>query len=131
MNKLLSEVIEVFPAIPAGDPDAPITTDVYYEMSEARKILVYAAVSDLNDADDFQLQLLQATAADGTGSTDLGDPITVLGPAGDGFAEIQTEVVPQDMDIEDGFRFLGATIVSDNTEEAFCVFIVGDRRYNP
>ena len=131
MNKTLNEQLVVRDAIPIQDINAPVVSAAFYDMGMHRKALVVFSTEEMVAARTAQYTLQQATDAAGAGAKTLGDTYTFTAPTGDGSFLHVVAVDVNDLDLENGFYFLGVTATSGGTNFGSVKFILGDGRYKP
>lgn len=131
MNKTLNEQLVVRDAIPIQDLDAPVVSAAFYDMGMHRKALVVFSTENLTVGRTAQYTLQQATDDAGGAAKTLGDTYTFTAPTAGVAVQHVVEVNASDLDLANGFYFLGVTATSGGTNFGSVKFILGDGRYKP
>jgi len=132
MNKRLNEILDVVYALPVQNLTGGPSTDPFYEMDTSRRVMAVAIVEEVSAGESLTLQLRQDTSAAGNvAPKNLGDPVVVTSPTGGASLMAVAEAHVSDMDLENDFYFVGATVTTSTTDDGGLVFIFGDNRYNP
>ena len=131
MNKTLNEQLVVRDAIPIQDINAPVASAEYYNMGMHRKALVVFSTENLTVGRTAQYTLQQATDDAGAGAKTLGDTYTFTAPTAGVAVQHVVAVDVNDLDLENGFYFLGVTATSGGTNFGSVKIILGDGRYKP
>lgn len=98
---------------PQADIDtSDVTGAVYFKMDGYREATVLAAAEGPGAGKKLTVQLKQATAANGTGSKNLGTAVVATATASENLAAVATALV-EEMDVKNGFIYISATIGTD------------------
>lgn len=131
-NNLIEEKIKVFIESSDDIDTANVESATYQTMVGAGRALVQVETkTQITVGKKLTLQLKQATAADGTGAKNLGDP-AVFTATGTEVAKAVKEVRASDLDSENGFKFIGYEIGTDlgSAVIAAAVIILGELSYS-
>jgi len=98
---------------PQADIDtSDVTGAVYFKMDGYREAAVLAACEGPGAGKILTVQLKQATAANGTGSKNLGSAFTATAVASEDLSVVAQALV-EEMDHKNGFIYISATIGTD------------------
>lgn len=129
MNKL-SEKLIVKQAIAPQDIGTADVTSAYIEM-ESNRLLAVLTTASLTAGKVATIELLQATAAAGTGSKPLKAAVTGTAPTGNGAVTVQVEVSGDEFDTNNGFKYVAVKVTCDEaTKLGSAVAIFGGLRYS-
>ncbi len=132
MNKQLGEVLDVVYALPVQNLTGGPVTDPFYEMNNSRRVKAVAIAEQVSAGETLRIQLRQDTDASGTADPrNLGDAVVVTAGTGGEPLMCVAEAHVSDMDLEDGYRFVGAIVTTSAADDGGLIFIFGDNRYNP
>jgi len=134
MNNKISEELSILEGVISEDIDTADLTSSYYPVADARRIAAKIFTKTVvAQTKKITIQLLQATAAAGTGSKNLGSVVESIAPTGGSKLNALVEAQVSDMDINGGFNHVAVKVGSDNGAAviAGCVLLLGDKRYMP
>lgn len=98
---------------PQADIDtSDVTGATYFKMDGYREASVIAMAEGPGAGKILTVQLKQATAANGTGSKNLGSAVTATATASEDLVAVATALV-EEMDHKNGFIYISATIGTD------------------
>jgi len=129
MNKLSEELI-VKQAIAPQDIGTAAVTGAYLEM-ESNRLLAVLTTASLTAGKIATIELLQATSSAGANSKPLKAAITGTAPTGNGAVTVQVEVVGDEFDTNNGFKYVAVKVTCDEaTKVGSAVAIFGGLRYS-
>lgn len=113
--KQIIEENQIDISVQSADIDtADVDSAVFYDATDFEQIAGIAKVTaDLTAGKVVSVQLLQATAADGTGKKVLGSAVTEAAASGALQPTARVEVSADALDHENGFVFVGVRIGTD------------------
>lgn len=130
MNKLTEE-LTVVQAIAPQDIGTADVTGSYIDMSGCNRVLVVLTTASLTAAKVATIELLQATSSAGAGAKALVAAVTGTAPTGNGAVTVQVEVMADDFDTNNGFRYFAAKATCDeDAKVGAAVAIKGGLRYS-
>lgn len=133
--KTIGEEIKSDVAIDAVDIDtADVESGTFYSMADFDRVRAVArATADMTAGKIISVQLKQATAADGTGSKNLGSAVTVAAASGALQPQAEVEATADEMDNENSFTFVGVEIGVDEGSaiDGCAVLLRAGARYEP
>jgi len=91
---------------------ADVQGGIFVDASRARRVMARATAANLTDGQTLTVQLMQATAADGTAAKALSSVVTQTAPAEGELGSVNVEADVGSLDISNGFKFVGAKIGS-------------------
>lgn len=113
------------------------TADVtgnYVDVAGYDRVAAVVVTDQLAASDTVSVQLIQATASDGTGAKNLGSAVSVTGTASTA-EQLFVEAVASDLDTANGFRYVAAQVSATpngaTTVNAAATMIRADGAYRP
>jgi hypothetical protein len=132
-NSKLSERTKAVHGVINADVVTPRTGATFYDASGYRRFRAIAITDVVTATKVVTVELLQATDAAGAGAKLLGTLATYTAPAGNGLGLVVADAEVDELDVENGFKFVGVRIDSDNGSalRGAVVLELGDARFNP
>lgn len=133
-NQTVQERASYDLGVAVQDVSTADVTGEYVDMQGFGRVAAVAVTDELAADDAVSIQLIQATAADGTGAKNLGDAVSVTGTAGDA-AQLFAEAHVNDLDTANDFRYvavqISATPDGGTTVNAGATMLRADGSYRP
>jgi hypothetical protein len=132
-NSKLSERTKVVHGVINADVVTPRTGATFYDASEYRRFRALAITNTVAATKVVTVELLQATSAAGANAKLLGTLATYTAPSGGGLGLVQADAEVDQLDVENGFKFVGVRVDSDNSSPLIgaVVLELGDGRFAP
>lgn len=133
-NQTIAERIARDLGVHSQDVSTADITGNYVDMAGYGRVAAIAVTDQLAADDAVSVQLIQATAADGTGAKNLGSAVSVTGTANTA-EQLFVEAAADDLDTANGFRYvavqISATPNGATTINAAATMIRADGAYRP
>lgn len=129
MNKLAEE-LTVKQAIAPQDIGTADVTGGYLEMV-GNRLLVVLTTASLTAGKIATIELLQATSSAGANAKALKAAVTGTAPTGNGAVTVQVEVLGDEFDTNNGFKYVAAKATCDeDAKVGAALAIFGGLRYS-